>query len=366
MSKFCKECQKIISTQKTSQIYCTARCRKRNHRRRTNSTAITVRSQQREGNLLLNDEMRYVVAQCRYAGTVQILSGHNRKSFVKTMALIRERPSGYVQLCHIAPVKGHNFLGLLHHKNLFYGGDFQNNQFRNKYGGGGVYILHSELVDNWLVNHETTGKEILVLIKKFLGSILDNYIKTCPIRKSKKYQLAKKISDAHENITIEELLDLKHNELCDLWTKMSRQRIYKPTKGNESKFLAYIDSLTRFIREKHKSAETLRKLRRIMIIAYMALERVEASETYNKNFYIKYENMIQEKYSQAMLKSPNEWSTFKDLVYKAAFETLQGVDLKIADFRKEVMSYLYFPHKAWRVRASPWQYRMIYQKSING
>lgn len=369
MSKVCEECQETISNtskQTSNQIYCTARCRKRNHRRRTRSTAISVRFKQREGNLLLNDEMRYVIAQCRYAGTVQILSGHDRKSYPKTMTLIRERPSGHVQLCHIAPVKGYNFIGLLHHKNLFYGGDHQNNKFRNKYGGGGVYILHSELKDKWTVCHDNSGKEILALIKKFLGRILDNYIKTCPIRKSKRYQLAKKISDVHGNITIEELLNFKHNELCELWTKMTRQRIYKSSKGNESKFLAYIDSLTRFIKDKHENTETLKRLRRIMIISYMALERVEASETYNRDFYIKYERLIQEKYSQAMLKNPNEWSVFKDLVYKAAFETLQGIVIKISIFRKEVMSHLHFPPKAWRVMASPWQYKMIYQQTING
>jgi hypothetical protein len=102
-----------------------------------------------------------------------------------------------------------------------------------------------------------------------------------------------------------------------------------------------------------------------MVMAYMALNRVEASSTHNKYFYVKYEWLVKPKYGQAMLKYPSSWSEFKDLVYKTAFETLQGKKLDIRRFRREVMSYLHFPPKAWRVKLSPWQYKMMYQSSIN-
>lgn len=366
MLKLCPVCNASISNnsnQARNQIYCTAKCRKKQYRR-SNPRIYTARMKQREDNLLLNDEMRYVVSQCKYAGTVQILSGHTRKSFVKTMELIRVRPVGHVHLCHIAPVKGIEFIGLLHHKNLYYGGDYQNKRFRNKYAGGGLYIACSDLDDTWAVKHNTENKKVLQLIKAFLGPVLADYIRMSSVRKSKRFQIATKIVECNCNVSIDELLDLSFNELRVIYRAATHRELYKPSKRYESKFLSYMDGLTRFIRYGDERSDMLKKLRRVMVIAYMALERVEASETFNRDFYVKYEPLIQIKYGQAMLKNAEDWSVFKDFIYDTVFEVLQGGEIDIRKFRREVMSYINFPPKAWRVRSSPWQYKMMYIQAL--
>lgn len=368
MAIICPACNKKVfneSKQARNQVYCTPTCRKRQHRIKKRAQNLSVRIQHREDNLLLNDEMRYVVAQCKYAGTVQILSDHTLESLARTMELIRNRPAGHVHLCHVAPVKGNQFIGLLHYRNLYYGGDYQNNIFRNSHAGGGLYIALEDLAPVWTVGADIPNKEVLRLIKKFLGDVLTDYIKSCSVRKSKRVQIARKIMESDNQLTMDELLDLSFNELSDLYKTATRKPLYKPAKHDESKFLAYMDSLTRFIELDIERRAMLKKLRELMVMAYMALERIEASDTFNREFYVKYEPLVKIKYGQVMLKNENNWSPFKDLVYEAAFMGLQGCDINIRKLRKKIMSYLHFPEKAWRVTASPWQYRMMYTRSLD-
>jgi ABC-type hemin transport system substrate-binding protein len=49
--------------------------------------------------------------------------------------------------------------------------------------------------------------------------------------------------------------------------------------AEESRFLAYMDGLTRFISYGGERAKMLRKLQNAMVVAYMALERVKESRT---------------------------------------------------------------------------------------
>lgn len=365
MTKLCLKCEKIIpkiSKQWNNQKFCCTRCRK-NHFRKQKASVSTV--QRREANLLINEEMAYIIRQCRYAGTVQILSGHDLESFCKTMNLIKERPVGYVHLCHIAPVKNKYIIGLLHHENLFYGGDYQNRKLRNIYLGDGFFIYKSTLEDKWRIDDNESNKEVLIRIRCFLGAIFDNYLKTCSVTKSKKYQIAKKIIQLDTTSSLEVLMVLSHTELRQMLAKIVQHPVFTPNKRYESKFLTYLNSLTRFIENDHPRSRTFKKLRGLMIIAYMALERVEASETYNKNFYKVYQHLIDDNYKEAMLENHNLWSIFKDLIYETVFMTLLGKPLSIKRFRKQVMSFLSFPAVALRVRLAPWQYKMRYQETLD-
>ncbi|PJK37524.1 hypothetical protein CWC48_17695 [Pseudomonas sp. S10E 269] len=110
-----------------------------------------------------------------------------------------------------------------------------------------------------------------------------------------------------------------------------------------------MDSISRFISVDSKRSKNLKKLRLIMYIGYMALSRVEKSKTYNKYFYVKYEYLMVEKYGQAMLKDPHDWRSFKDVLYDAAFEALQGGMPDIKKLNRKVMSYLDFPERAYFV-----------------
>lgn len=352
MIKHCLACNAIISKgskQWANQKYCTTKCRKAHHRKHK---IAKTRIEQRKSNLLQNDETLYLIRQCKQAGTVQILTGHNISSFIETMELVRNRPKGEVNLCHISPVKGKQSTGLFHHLNLFYGGAYQNKKFKNKYISGGLSIRNAELKVKWVVAKEMSNKEVLVKIESFLENIISQYVALCPVRKSKKVQISSKIVEVDKSKNFFELMECSYKTLDEMWAKMTKASPSIICSGRkESKYLAYMDSISRFISYGGDRKITFEKLRRIMVIAYMALERIEYSQTYNKYFYVKYEPLIQHKYGQAMLRDPESWSELKNFIYEIAFESLQGADINIKKIQRVIMSYLVFPERAWTIKA---------------
>lgn len=343
MNKLCPTCNALIpkeSRQWINKVYCTEKCRISMFRKKKSATT---RAQQRRANMRQNEEVLRLVRECRRAGTVQILTGHNLESFIETMKLVRERPPGYVHLCHIAPVKGKWFIGLFHCRNLFYGGSYQNNRLGKKYIAGGLYISHKDLKKKWRVDRNTPANDVLLKIEEFLGDIVQKYLELTPVRKSKKYQVIEKIIELEGGGDPERMMGLNHTHLVECLDKLCKKTT--PTKKyvDESKFIVYMDGLNRFISYHDERLETFREFRKVLVIAYMALERVKKSKTYNKYFYVKYEPLIVKKYAYAMLIDPTKWSEFKDFIYNAVFLVLQGESPDLKTFRKEAMSYLKFP-----------------------
>lgn len=348
MSKKCSNCPVVIpnnSKQYKNKKYCSDRCKKAAFNRNKDKKT---RIEQKKANLIQNDQFRYVIKQCRRAGTVQILHGHTLKSFTKTINLIKNREKGDVVLCHIAPVKGKTSIGLLHYKNLFYGGAYQNRKFGNNFYSGGLSIDKKLLLKKWNVDKSMSGNEILIKIEKFLAGIIDRYIAENPVLKSRKIRKIEMIIEGDPSISEDDLFGRSVKYLEDKLRELSRGNSFIKHYGEESKYLAYVNGLTRFIRYDRKRRPLLRALRKIMVMGYMALDRIEVSKTYNKYFYTEYELLIDPKYSQAMLINPRAWSEFKDLLYDAAFKVLHGYDLNVKKFRKKIMSYLTFPEKAWK------------------
>lgn len=348
MPKQCLQCQKVIqneSKQKDNQIYCTDKCRKVAHRKKKSKRT---RIEQRRSNLIQNDEMIYIARQCKKAKTVQILEGHTLESFINLTALISMKYGRKVHFCHIAPVKGKGFTGLLHERNLYHGGAYQNQKFGNKYYSGGLMIDNDKLLSKWAVTEKMSTNDVLVKIEKFLGDIIPKYIKVSSVRKSRKASIARKIVYREEHKMFDDLMECSYKELADHWAKINKKKPFTILDKEESKYIAYMDSLSRFI--KYGRKKTLTALRDILVIGYMALNRISGSETNNKLFYCKYEPLIIPEYSQVMLKNPSDWSKFKDIIYKTVFQVLQGKRLNVYKFREEVMSYLCFPKKAWQER----------------
>lgn len=351
MSKLCLECKKEVpnkSKQYPNQEYCHANCKNAAYRKRKSKETIL---EKRRLNLIQNDEFLYLIKQCKRAKTIQILTGHTLKSFTKTMVLIKNKEKGDVKRCHKAPVKGPGFTGLLHYKNIFYGGTHQNELFGNNYLSGGKYIKNKNLLERWRVNDEMSNKEILAKVEEFLGDIVEKYIRNNSICKSKKARTVEKIMEANPSADKEFLIHQSTKYINDELHHLQRTCSFSKTYGIESKYMAYMNELTRFMSYHGERKALLRSLRKLMVMGYMALERVSGSETYNKYFYCKYELLIDQKYSQAMLKNPGDWPVFKDLIYDAVFKVLQGGDLNVKKFRKKVMFFLFFPEKAWQERS---------------
>lgn len=345
--KLCRNCDKEIdrnSRQYPNKYFCDKKCKKKYHLK---VSALKAKVKKKRARLTQNKEVVYLLRQCKIAGTVQILHGHSLESFLETMALIRNRPKAKVHLCHIAPVKGRNAIGLFHCKNIFYGGGYQNTCFRNGYMSGGLSISKKLLLKKWSVNDDMTSNDVLILIEEYMPDIIQKYLEVVPIAKSKKVQAINKILFFDGAVGFDELMQYSHKKLSAIAANLTKEKPWVFNVATESKYMAYMDSLTRFIGYEGERTALLKKLRKTMVVGYMALSRVAESETNNKDFYVKYEPLIVVKYGQAMLKDSSTWREFKDLIYDAAFKVLQGGDIDIKIFRKLVMSYLIFPEKAF-------------------
>lgn len=340
MTKPCKECKTPIlnnSKQWKNKKYCSTNCRKIASRKKLSTEA---RIKKGKSLLVQLPHIIYLVKECRRAGTVQILSNHNLESFTKTMDFIKNKPKVDIDICHIAPAQGKNSIGLLHYKNLFYGGAYQNRSFGNNYLSGGLKIKRSHLFEKWAVYEEMDNNTILKKVEIFLGDFVASYIDIEDLRKSKKRRPIEEILKIDPEINMATLRWQKKEYLDNLLLELSQKRIFESSPGNESKYIIYVDELTRLISYDGERARTLRKLRTLMIAGYVALEKVKNSKTYNAMFYECYGSLIKPKYTHASLKKPKNWSEFKDFIYEAAFMALQGGYLDIRSFKKEFMLHL--------------------------
>lgn len=340
MTKLCKECKEPIfkrSKQFKNKKYCSVNCRKIASRRKL--TAET-RIKQGKSMLVQVPHILYLIKECRRAGTVQILSDHSLESFTKTMDFIKNKPKGDIEICHIAPCRGKSSRGLLHYKNLFYGGSYQNRNFGSNYLSGGLKIKRSLLVRRWAVDDKMDNNTILKKVEAFLGDVITNYIGINHLRKSKKRRRVEGILKIAPDRSRDYLFcqDIKY--LDNLLLELSQNIALGCDSGSESKYIVYVDELTRFISYGGKRARTLRKLRTLMVAGYVALEKIKMSKTYNEVFYERYGSLIKPKYTYAALKNPGKWSEFKDFIYEAVFIALQGGRIDIKSFRKEFNLYL--------------------------
>lgn len=145
-----------------------------------------------------------------------------------------------------------------------------------------------------------------------------------------------------KSMKFDDLIIYSKTKLRETLVKLTRHRVFIWGVTGESKYLAYMDGLERFISYGGRRAGKLVALQKLMVVAYMALQRVQESRTYNKYFYVKYELLIDPKYAHARLKHPDFWSMFKDLIYETAFYTLQGDKLDVNEFKRKVFSQLDF------------------------
>ena len=282
----------------------------------------------------------YLIQECRRAETVQILTGHTLKSFTKTMDFIKNKPGGGIEICHIAPVRGKNSRGLLHYKNLFYGGWYQNRSFGSNYHSGGLRIERSQLVKKWAVDENMNNNTVLRKVEAFLGNVVERYIDATYLGKSKKRPYINEILKIDPDRDIAYLNHQRIKNLAELLAELRESGVSGCGSGSESKYIVYIDELTRFISYGGDRARTLRKLRTLMIAGYVALEKIKNSQTHNENFHEVYGSLIKPKYISAALQNSDEWSEFKDFIYKAAFIALQGGHIDIKNFRSEFKLYL--------------------------
>ena len=347
MIKLCLCCGKDIlpgSPQFKAQKYCSDACRKSYFKK---SKSRQRRIDQRRSNLPLNLEFIKLVNECYRGGTIQILSGHDFQSLALTMELIRNRPKFDVNLCHIYPVKGNGRTGLFHYRNLFYGGAHQNKVLGNSYFGAGLSIANSERAQKWEVTDGMPMREVLCKIEEYLGPILDQYLENISVRRSPKATLAQRIVEIAPELAIEKLILKSYRDLSLIWkSKTKLSAFFVTARRLESKYVCYLDELSRFVSYDVVGSKYLTVIRRFLFIGYVCLSKVEESETFNKVAADKYSVYLRS-YSRFHLRRKESWSEFKDLMYEIAFYALQGMTMNLVALTLIVSGYISFGENAY-------------------
>lgn len=200
-----------------SQRYCTSVCRKKAHRARQPSKKVEMRF----AKLAKNSFWRWVIRECREAGTVQVLTGHTSATLLDLHSLSdamykcygwsSDLKTNLFNICHIQPRKGRNgYLGLLHPANLFIGCGRMNRMQSNKLvpTDAGLRIATSTLKQKWVVEQGHTNAAIAEKIRAFLGKALDDYLdQASSIHLDKSHTLAQRIYNRQQKGTAIRNLD---------------------------------------------------------------------------------------------------------------------------------------------------------------
>lgn len=200
-----------------SQRYCNSVCRKKAHRARQPSKKV----ENRFAKLAKNTFWRWVIRECREAGTVQVLTGHTSATLLvlhllsdamyKCYGWSSDQKTNLFNICHIQPRKGGNgYIGLLHPANLFIGCSRMNRTQSNKPvpADAGLRIPVSTLKRKWAVEQGATNAAIAKMIRAFLGKELDDYLdQTSSIDLDKRHTLARRIYNRQQKGTAIRSLD---------------------------------------------------------------------------------------------------------------------------------------------------------------
>ncbi|VVO61208.1 hypothetical protein PS862_00827 [Pseudomonas fluorescens] len=200
-----------------SQRYCTSVCRKKAHRARQPSKKV----ENRFAKLAKNTFWRWVIRECREAGTVQVLTGHTSATLLvlhslsgamyKCYGWSSDQKTNLFNICHIQPRKGGNgYLGLLHPANLFIGCSQMNRGQSNKPvpTDAGLRIATSTLKRKWAVEQGDTNAAIAEKIRAFLNKALDDYLdQASSIDLDKRHTLARRIYNRQQKGTAIRNLD---------------------------------------------------------------------------------------------------------------------------------------------------------------
>jgi hypothetical protein len=173
----------------------------------------------------------YLARECIRAGTIEILRGHTVESLSALHHLYKAnmRHNGYgdrneYELSHIAPVKGHDVIGLLYADNLVSAPKTLNRAHGTKYYGCGKSIHRLTLDSKYNVDKELDkASEVVVRVLDYLGKeVVLSTIKECKIKPAQRSQLTEWILDRYDTFNpvhvaalpdVSKVDDLKTKEL---------------------------------------------------------------------------------------------------------------------------------------------------------
>lgn len=219
----CKSCKKRFTTSVATAKYCSTKCGDtgRNNRRKVDPLEKALKSA----------FFYYIAGECLRAGTIEILRGHTLQSLCELHEVYKNNMkwNGYgdtstYELSHIAPVKGHDFIGQLFAENLVSAPKSLNRAHGTCYHGFGKSIHRLSLNPKHSVNKNwNSSAEVVKLVINYLGKeLVLEAVKACKIKPTQRSQITEWIvdnynpaNDAHRSALpdLSKVHDLKAREL---------------------------------------------------------------------------------------------------------------------------------------------------------
>lgn len=192
-------CKKRFTTTVATAKYCSTKCGNagRNIRKRVDPLQKAMKSA----------FFYYIAGECLRAHTLEILQGHTLESLCELHEVYKNNMkwNGYggsnsYELSHIAPVKGHNGVGMLFAENLVSAPKALNRGHGNRHYGFGKSISRLTLKPKHSVDKGwSTPSEVVQMVIEYLGKdMVLAVIKACKIKPAQRSQLVEWIL-AHYN-----------------------------------------------------------------------------------------------------------------------------------------------------------------------
>lgn len=183
-------CKKRFTTAVATAKYCSTKCgdAKRNSRKKVDPLEKALKSA----------FFYYIAGECLRAHTLEILQGHTLKSLCELHEVYKSNMkwNGYggsnaYELSHIAPVKGHDGVGMLFAENLVSAPKALNRAHGNKHYGFGKSIGRLTLNPKHSVDKRwNTPSEVVQMVINYLGKeLVLAVIKACKIKPAQRSQL---------------------------------------------------------------------------------------------------------------------------------------------------------------------------------
>lgn len=221
--KTCKNpyCKKRFRPTVKTAIYCNRSCKDKTINKRLKKDPME--------KALKTAFFYYIARECLRAGTLEILRGHTAESLSDLYNLYKTnmRHNGYgdrneYELSHIAPVKGHDFIGLLYAENLVSAPKALNRAHSTKYYGCGKSIHRLTLDSKHNVDKRWDKEsEVVARVLKYLGKdVVLSTIKECKIKPTQRSQLTEWILDRSDSSNPDHVAALPDvSKVDDLKTK---------------------------------------------------------------------------------------------------------------------------------------------------
>lgn len=234
--KTCKNpaCKKRFRTSVATATFCTRTCKEKcaNKSRRKDPIEKAMKCA----------FFYYLARECMRAGTLEILRGHTVETLSALHSLYKAnmRYNGYgdrndYELSHIAPVKGHAFLGLLYADNLVSAPRALNRAHGTKYFDHGRSISRATLdtkhdVDKGIEKEADVVARVLAYVGK---ATIAETIKACKIKPTQRCQLTQWIANHYDESNPEHVAALPNVDMLETLKTKALQTIKTVMTGKE-------------------------------------------------------------------------------------------------------------------------------------